>query len=814
MNNIKQSLKSLGIITLGAMLTISLYSQTNSSFYIKSDTWQETVANSIKKFHQEREKLDAMLNDESMIKLGDWYLVGGFAGDRNELFNKEFGPEKNSDLDQVYAGDLRWVARPEWKDGQPHLFEGIATEVNYVQRSIKLAKDMDLLAYVGSDDGLHLWLNDELVFKNDADRGLEPNQEFIPLKLKKGTNRVMLKINNLGNPQGYFFSFLPDNDVYRIEIEKIWNQTAVDFPDVNFIFQIEREKTDGIWDSQVRGYDESKLIGNYIGKIKRIPSIAEYAEKYFKTALDEVDVNIIRELYYLTCKFDNIIYLDDARDSDDEEWNDYKSEFKSKAMEVASLLTEGNVDEEQLSTTSAQLDELFDNIPLRLPSGLDSKGRFGAYYTTLKYDLDWDKHWRIGDYADIVVDFDRAGYKFVFWRGTSYIPCWVTETGVWYTNEFVERRGFHSPNTEGCVEPMSDKQCRYSHVRIIENTDARVVVHWRYAPIDVNYEHPFTDPVTGWSDWVDEVYTIYPSGIGIRKITIQTNRPDLWTEFQEAIVINQPGTMPEDNIELGAISLANMQGQSKTYFWTEDGGPEFEEGPEYASIMKVNLKASYSPFALVTPPTEDGLITSYLGHAPTSSFNFWDHWPVSQDASDGRIATSAARPSHSSLGHIGLPGMADAEWKPYKEDGIKVTKIMLHGMTDKAVENLVPLAKSWLYPPEMSVNTSGFMSEGFDPTQAAYIIANKTPDKPASISFTIKASNESPMINPAFVIKNWGKTGVSIKLNDTPLKKSEDYRIGYHQTFKGYDLIIWLDKQSESTVNIQLEQEKLSIQKE
>jgi hypothetical protein len=805
MDTIKHLIKPLGLILQALVFTTPIYAQSTWSFYTKADSWQETVSSSIKSFHKEREGLKDLLNDESRIKLDEWYLVGKFSGARNELYNQEFGPEKNSGLDQVYEGGKKWEAHPEWIDGEPHLFDGNEVEVNYVQRSIESSKDMELLAYVGSDDGLHFWLNDELIFKNNADRGLEPNQEFIPLSLKKGKNKVMLKINNLGNPQGYYFSLLPDDDVYRIEMEKIWNQAAVDFPDANSIFQMEREKKDSIWNSQVHGYDESKLVGNYIEKIKRIPSIAEYGDRYYKTTKDEVDVNIIRELYYLTCKFDNIIYLDDARDEDDAEWNDYKSRFKQQAMEVASLLTDGNDDEERLSAASADLDELFDNIPLRLPSGLDSKGPFGAYYASLKYDLDWDKHWRIGDYADVVVNFDQAGYKFVFWRGTSYIPCWVTETGVWYTNEFVERRGFHSPNTEGCVEPMSDKQCRFSHVRIIENTDARVVIHWRYAPIDVNYEHPFTDPVTGWSDWVDEVYTIYPSGVGVRKITLQTNRPDLWTEFQEAIVINQPGTMPEDNIELGAISLANMKGESKTFYWNENGGPEFDDAPDRSSIFKVNLKAPHSPFALVTPPSENGLITSYLGHAPTSNFNFWDHWPVSQDASDGRIATSAERPSHSSLAHIGLPGMADTEWKPYKTDGIKVTKLMLHGMTDKAAEDLVPLAKSWLSPPDLILKSTGYTSEGYDRTQAAYIITADTPDKPVPLSISINASKKSPVINPAFVIKNWSDTDVVLKMNGDTLKKSEDYRIGYDRTFKGYNLIIWLEKQSESTLNIQIE---------
>ncbi len=352
---------------------------------------------------------------------------------------------------------------------------------------------------------------------------------------------------------------------------------------------------------------------------------------------------------------------------------------------------------------------------------------------------------------------------------------------------------------------MSDKQCRYSHVRIIENTDARVVVHWRYAPVDVMYEHPFTDPATGWSDWVDEVYTIYPSGIGVREITIQTNRPDLWTEFQEAIVINQPGTLPEDNIELGAVSLANMKGEGKTYYWTEQGGPEFEEAPVHASILKVNLKADHSPFALVSPPGEEGdLITSYLGHAPSSIFNFWDHWPVSQDASDGRTATSAERPSHSSLGHIGLPGMADMEWKPYKAEGIKRTKIMLHGMTDQAAEDLVPLAKSWLYAPELVVDNEGYSNEGYDPTEAAYVLRLDAADQAAPLNFEIQASQDSPLMNPAFVIKNWGSKEVELSINGKAVERGSDFRYGKITRINGTDLVVWIQQESTEPVSISL----------
>ena len=436
----------------------------------------------------------------------------------------------------------------------------------------------------------------------------------------------------------------------------------------------------------------------------------------------------------------------------------------------------------------------------KLPSGPDGPGVFGAYYTHLKYTPDWDEPWRVADHPDIVVRFDDGGHKFVFWRGTSFIPCWVTDTDVWYTNEFVERRGHHSPNTEGCVEPMSDKQCRYSHVRVIESNNARVVVHWRYAPCDVQYEHPFTDKKTGWFDWVDEYYVIYPDASGVRDITVQSNGLNKWIEFQEAILINQPGTLPDENIELGAISVANMKGEHHTYFWDEDGGPEFDQNPEKSNIFKVNLKGSTQPFAFVTPPTTDGnLITPYGGHGRNSCFNWWDHWPVSQDASDGRGATSAANPSHSSLCHIGLPGHATAEWEPYSEGKGIIRKLMVHGMTDKPVEQLVPLAKSWLSAPELIGISDGFTSEGYDPTQLAYLLEAES-EGSGTLEFTLEASPESPVVNPAFVIKSWTAKSFDLEINGNKVETGAGFRSAVVNSLDGDYLVVWNNMESDSPV--------------
>lgn len=448
-----------------------------------------------------------------------------------------------------------------------------------------------------------------------------------------------------------------------------------------------------------------------------------------------------------------------------------------------------------LSTTAHPAD-----LP-KMPSGPEGPGRFGAYYTTLEYEEAWDTPWRVGPHADVVVRFDDGGHRFVFWRGTSYIPCWVTDTGIWYTNEFVERSGADCPNVRGCCEPMSDKQCRYSHVRIIENTDARAVIHWRYAPVDVNYNHPFIDPETGWSDWVDEYYYLYPDATGVRKITAHTSAPEKWMEWHEAIVLNQPGTVPEDNIELDAVSVANMKGESMTFTWTNRGAPSFDAQPVNSNILKVNLKAEKSPFAIIPSSTAstDPVITPFRGRGKGSFFNFWDHWPVSTDASDGRLAQSAKRPSHSSLVHIAH--QRDDLWPFYAQGPNRRTKVMLHGMTRLEVSDLVSLAKSWENPPELKVTGGDFTSLGYDQSEGAYHL-ERTGSGTVPLAFSLSADVEHPVINPAFVVRDWGQVDVGVTLEGKDLERGEDFRFGHRHTLAGTDLIVWLKVESIQELSI------------
>jgi len=470
--------------------------------------------------------------------------------------------------------------------------------------------------------------------------------------------------------------------------------------------------------------------------------------------------------------------------------------------------------------------------PLRppvLPSGPKGPGRFGAYYTRLKYAEEWENPWRVGEASDVVVRFDETPNRLVFWRGTSYIPAWVSENGIWYTNEFYETQNQAMATS---AEPMADKQARFSHPRILESHDARAVVLWRYAPVSVNYDLVHVDPLTGWGDWVEETYTVYPDGSCVRKIKVWSSNPRVdpaegkglenFRQYHEAIIINPPGTRPEDNIQTEALTLANMRGETHTYSWA--GEPPGEAAnfdaetlavlhrisdqdtaahkwltrPANGNILRVNLKARFSPYAIVDP--RNVAIDCYAGEIirERSIFPWWNHWPVSQQIrSSGRWALAPDRVSHSSLAHI-------QSWRPYEETPDGVTMLMLNGLTEQPAEELVPLAKSWLSPPRMEVAGGAFAAEGFDPADRAFVLSRPGPGGPSRVTVTLHASKESPVLNPVLRVQGWGCSSPAVEIDGKPAPLGRDVRAGFVPGLDRDDLVLWIRLESNSPIRISL----------
>ena len=425
----------------------------------------------------------------------------------------------------------------------------------------------------------------------------------------------------------------------------------------------------------------------------------------------------------------------------------------------------------------------------RMPSGpKDLPKRFAAYYTRLEYADLWERPWRVGPHPDILVTFDQSPVRVIFWRGTSYGASWVTENDICMGDQSTEDSG----TGWGLSEHMADKQCRYSHVRLIENHDARIVVHWRYAVADIRYTINHENPITGWGDWTDEYYTIYPDAVATRKQVLWTTSNVGGFQWQETIFFSQPGTRPEDNIEMQAFTLANMDGQTHTYSWAA-GAPENYNKPKNANIQLTNLKAENRPFIIFEPGPE---ISAFGGGDVLSDFPWWNHWPVSQIPSDGRKVMGPDRPSHSSLSNY-KPQAAPGEGDSY-------IAVSLYGMTDKGIESLIPLARSWNCPAKLNLMAAGFESEGFNKYERAYVLSRKDSGSPSTLKFELAASEKSPIVNPAFIIKNWDAPAAELAINDEPVERGKDFRLGRRRTLETTDLVVWIKKETAAPITVSL----------
>jgi len=434
-------------------------------------------------------------------------------------------------------------------------------------------------------------------------------------------------------------------------------------------------------------------------------------------------------------------------------------------------------------------------LPRSLPS-VPAPGEFGAVYTTLKYYEAWDALWRVGNSADVVVRFNDMDGKLIFWRGTGYIPHWVSENGIWNNNEFVE-----TWSETGCHEPMSDKRCQFAKVQIVENTPARVVVHWRYALNDNWYNISRVDSLTGWGEWVDEVYTVYPDGVAVRKVILYSVNPATSFEWQESISVMGPGQKPEDNLQAEALTFSNLKGDICSYSWKEGLPTRFvKEGfilkPETPSIQLINTNAELKPFVILDPTSNPKwrIFSSEL-HPERSIFPWWNHWPTAQNACDGRFAMDTDQASHSSL--------SNASWDTYSETDYTVTKIMLHGLTTAPADHLVPLAKSWSNPPELKIKGSdSYKNNGYDKSERIYQLTCLEKGDPEELTIEMNASVNSPVKNFCLLIKNWGRSDPSIELNDIPLPVNKEYYFGHNMSIEGTDLLIWVESESKEPITL------------
>ena len=88
------------------------------------------------------------------------------------------------------------------------------------------------------------------------------------------------------------------------------------------------------------------------------------------------------------------------------------------------------------------------------------------------------------------------------------------------------------------------------------STPSRTVVLWRYPLVDVLHTIANYDAETGWGDWGDWYYHIYPDGVAVKNMHLCTDGSSNH-EWQESMVITGPDQHPEQVVETEQVEIVD-----------------------------------------------------------------------------------------------------------------------------------------------------------------------------------------------------------------------------------------------------------------
>ncbi len=152
---------------------------------------------------------------ELLPGIGHWWIVGPFSAEfHTPSLNTVLPPESSVDLSATYEGkDGKTVA---WKKVERAIgvSGGLAEEftidfveqygqvdhaVAYAFTHLDSPREMEVPLALGSDDGVAVWLNGREVHRHHVARPYTPKQDLVPVKLKKGMNTLLVKVNQWGS---------------------------------------------------------------------------------------------------------------------------------------------------------------------------------------------------------------------------------------------------------------------------------------------------------------------------------------------------------------------------------------------------------------------------------------------------------------------------------------------------------------------------------------------------------------------------------------------------------------------------------------
>jgi len=140
----------------------------------------------------------------------EWLVCGPFPNHECKGFTKDYlvstggepaiVPKEGMSHDSSIAdgGKVKWKRLKPAADGTVDFVGSLSGKnevVGYAFCFVPSEEDVAASIELGSDDGVRLWINEKLVHDNHEHRGINPGEDKVIVKLRKGLNRCLVKVD-------------------------------------------------------------------------------------------------------------------------------------------------------------------------------------------------------------------------------------------------------------------------------------------------------------------------------------------------------------------------------------------------------------------------------------------------------------------------------------------------------------------------------------------------------------------------------------------------------------------------------------------
>lgn len=161
-------------------------------------------------------------NEPSGQYLRTWELAGPFDAGAPAAEAPDLVHLSGFGTDHLAEGDVAWTLHTS-DDDAIDLDATVSDRENviaYAACTLEMDATKTAVLALGSNDGVEVWLNDATIWDYPQARGLKKDEDLIPLVLREGRNRLMLKVEERGNVWEFAARLLPmDHPLLREKLD-------------------------------------------------------------------------------------------------------------------------------------------------------------------------------------------------------------------------------------------------------------------------------------------------------------------------------------------------------------------------------------------------------------------------------------------------------------------------------------------------------------------------------------------------------------------------------------------------------------------